>query len=80
MKALDKDPFRRYKSARELAEDVRRYREYLPVSAIEPTRMEKLANLARRRPKLATVLATLTVVLIIGVFATVFQASVEMRG
>jgi len=77
MKALDKDPFRRYKSARDLAEDVRRYREYLPVSAIEPTRLEKLANLARRRPKLATVLTTLTVVLIIGVFATVFQASVE---
>ncbi len=77
MKALDKDPFRRYRSAHELAEDVRRYREYLPVSAIEPTRMEKLANLARRRPKLATVLATLAVVLMIGVFATVFQASVE---
>jgi len=77
MKALDKDPFRRYTSARELAEDVRRYREYLPVSAIEPTRMERLANLARRQPKLATVLATLTVVLIIGFFATVFQASVE---
>ena len=77
MKALDKDPFRRYRSAHELAEDVRRYREYLPVSAVEPTRLEKLANLARRRPRLATVLATLVVVLIIGAFATAFQASVE---
>ena len=77
MKALDKDPFRRYRSAHELAEDVRHYREYLPVSAVEPTRLEKLAHWSRRRPRLATVLATLTIVFIIGVFATVFQASVE---
>jgi serine/threonine protein kinase len=33
MKALDKDPFKRYRSAAELAEDVRRYREFRPVSA-----------------------------------------------
>jgi len=77
MKALDKDPFRRYRSAHELAEDVRRYREYLPVSAVEPTRLEKLAHWSRRRPRLAAVLATLVVVLIVGAFATAFQASVE---
>ena len=77
MKALDKDPFRRYRSAHELAEDVRRYREYLPVSAVEPTRFERLAHWSRRRPRLAAVLATLVVVLIVGAFATAFQASVE---
>jgi serine/threonine protein kinase len=77
MKALEKDPFRRYRSAHELAEDVRRYREYLPVLAIEPTRRERLANWSRRRPRSAAILATLVVVLIIGAFATAFQASVE---
>jgi len=77
MKALDKDPFRRYRSAIELAEDVRHYREYLPVSAIEPTVTEKLANWSRRRPRLAATLATVVVALVVATVATAFQASVE---
>jgi serine/threonine protein kinase len=77
MKALAKDPFERYRSARELAEDIRRYREFLPVSAIEPTRFEKLSNWSRRKPRLATILATLAAVVVVGALATAFQASVE---
>jgi serine/threonine protein kinase len=77
MKALDKDPFRRYRSAVELAEDLRRYREFFPVTAVEPTRLEKLANWSRRRPRLAATVATLAAVLVVAVLATAFQASVE---
>ena len=77
MKALAKDPFKRYRSARELAEDIRRYREFLPVSAIEPTKVEKLANWSRRRPRLAATLGTLAVVLVVAALATAFEASVE---
>jgi serine/threonine protein kinase len=77
MKALAKDPFKRYRSARELASDIRRYREFLPVSAIETTKTEKLANWSRRRPRLAAIAATLAVVLVVAVLATAFQASVE---
>ncbi len=77
MKALDKDPFRRYRSAVELAEDLRRYREFFPVSAIPPTKLEKLANWSRRRPRLAATLSTLAVVLVVATLATAFQASVE---
>jgi len=77
MKALAKDPFKRYRSARELAEDIRRYREFLPVSAIEPTKGEKLANWSRRRPRLAAALTTLAVVMVVAALATAFQASVE---
>ena len=77
MKALDKDPFRRYRSAVELAEDVRCYREFLPVSAIKPTVTEKLANWSRRRPRLAAALATAVGALIVAALATAFQASVE---
>ncbi len=77
MKALDKDPFRRYRSAAELADDLRRYREFLPVSAIAPTRLERFANWSRRRPRLAAILATLAVVTVIAALATAFQASVE---
>jgi serine/threonine-protein kinase len=77
MKALDKDPFRRYRSAVELAEDLRRYREFYPVTAIEPTKLERLTNWSRRRPRLATILATLAVVVAVSALATAFQASVE---
>ena len=77
MKALAKDPFERYRSARELADDIRRYREFLPTSAIAPTKTEKVANWSRRRPRLAATLATLAVVLVVGALAAAFQASVE---
>jgi hypothetical protein len=77
MKALAKDPFKRYRSARELADDIRRYREFLPVSVIAPTKIEKLANWSRRRPRLATILATLAAVLVVGALAIAFEASVE---
>ena len=77
MKAIDKDPFRRYRSAVELAEDLRRYREFESVSAIEPTAVERLANWSRRKPRLATALATLAVVLVVAVLATGFEASLE---
>jgi serine/threonine protein kinase len=77
MKALDKDPFRRYRSAVELAEDVRHYREFLPVSAIDQTRFEKVANWSRRRPRVAAIVATLAVVAVLTILAALFQASLE---
>jgi serine/threonine protein kinase len=77
MKALAKDPFERYRSAEELADDIRRYREFRRVSAITPTRIERLANWYQRKPRLATSLATLVGVLVVGALATAFQASVE---
>ncbi len=77
MKAIAKDPFRRYRSAVELAEDIRCYREFRPVSAIEPTRRERLSNWSHRRPRLAAAAATLTVVLMLAVLAAAYQASVE---
>jgi len=77
MRAIAKDPFRRYRSAVELAEDIQRYREFLPVSAIEPTRMEKLSNWSHRRPRMAAITATLAVVFVLAVLFTTYQASME---
>jgi hypothetical protein len=79
MKALDKDPFQRYRSAKELAEDVRKYREFLPVSAAEPTAAEQLWNWSHHNPGLAAALATLAAVALALVFGTAFQASLEKR-
>jgi len=77
MKALAKDPFRRYASARELADDVRSYREFRPVSAAPPRLGERLANWSRRRPRLATLLATLSLVIVASGLGTALHASVE---
>ena len=77
MKALAKDPFRRYPSAHELAEDVRRYREYLPVSAIEPRLVDRVANWSRRRPRLVAIGVTLAAVAVALMLGAALQASVE---
>lgn len=61
---LEKDPRRRYASARDLADDLRRYLERLPTRARPIRPYERLARWARRRPALAalgavTIVATL---------------------
>jgi tRNA A-37 threonylcarbamoyl transferase component Bud32 len=66
MKALAKDPRRRYADAGALAEDVRRFREFLPVSAIRPRLVDHVGNWARRRKVLAAVLGTLLFVVVVG--------------
>jgi hypothetical protein len=62
MKALEKDPRRRYASAGELADDVRRYREFLPVSAIKPRMIDHATHWTRRNRVTAAVTATLLLV------------------
>ncbi len=71
MKALAKDPARRYPTARELAEDLRNFRSFLPVSAVEPTFGDRLRNWRRRHPRAAaaTVTAAVAVLLAAAVFA-----------
>jgi hypothetical protein len=52
LKCLEKDPKKRYASAADLAEDLRRYREAEPVQARPPGRLRRLARQARRRKEL----------------------------
>jgi serine/threonine protein kinase len=77
MKAIAKDPFRRYRSAVELADDIQRHREFLPVSAIEPTLRERFSNWSHRRPRLAASAATLSAVLVLALLVTGYQAAME---
>jgi serine/threonine-protein kinase len=49
MRALAREPSRRYPSARALAEDIRRYRDGEPILARPPSLAARLLRLARRR-------------------------------
>jgi serine/threonine-protein kinase len=59
MKALSKDRSKRYPSAAELAEEIERFRQFLPVSAIRPRPIDRAVNWVRRNRVAAAVLATL---------------------
>jgi WD40 repeat protein len=59
MKALEKEPARRYPSVAALGDDVRRFLDNLPVSVRAPGRVERARRFVRRRPVAAfTIVAT----------------------
>jgi tetratricopeptide (TPR) repeat protein len=63
--ALEKDPERRYASASELAEDLRRFRRHEPIAARRPSLAHRLRLLVRRRRALAAAAATVALVLVV---------------
>jgi len=56
--AMEKDPGRRYATALDLAEDLRRIRERRPILARPPTATQRLTKWATRHPALATLLGS----------------------
>lgn len=79
LKALQKDPSRRYSSVEQFAEDIRRHREGLPVLARPDTVAYRTAKFVKRNT--IGVVATAVVVLAVagGVFATLWQANKATR-
>jgi tRNA A-37 threonylcarbamoyl transferase component Bud32 len=78
-KAMSKEASRRYATARELADEIRRYREFRPVAAAPPTPVERVANWSRRRPATAASLVTLLSALLLVGAARGYRAYTEMR-
>jgi len=70
MKALRKEPARRYASAAELADDLRRYRDGLPVEA-RPSTWQYRASKFLRRNRWRVAAATVLLLLLAGYAATV---------
>jgi WD40 repeat protein len=77
-RCLEKDPRRRYATAEELADDLRRYLDNRPTKARPTTTYERVRLWARRNPAVAGLLGALAVVLALG-FAAVTWLWVEAR-
>lgn len=60
LKCLAKAPSRRYATARELAEDLRRFREREPIAARPPTVFERFRLWVRRHPARAAAMITIS--------------------
>jgi WD40 repeat protein/serine/threonine protein kinase/tetratricopeptide (TPR) repeat protein len=71
LKAIDRDPARRYQAAAEMIDDLKRFLEDRPVRARRASEMEKLLRWCRRNPMPATLLAALVMVFLLG-FGGVF--------
>lgn len=73
-RALRKEPARRYPSVAELAEDLRRHGEGLPVSARRDTLGYRAGKFARRNRVLVVAVALVGLALVGGLFATAREA------
>ena len=70
MKAIEKDVDRRYQSVAELSNDVRRYLDNQPITAVPPTTLYKAKKFAARNKVLVGSIAVVILTLVIGIFAT----------
>jgi tetratricopeptide (TPR) repeat protein len=78
-KALEKEKERRYNSAAELADDIRRFLRHEPITARPPTTAYQVRKFARRHKAIVGGVLACIIVLLIGVVATSWQAVRALR-
>jgi serine/threonine-protein kinase len=76
MKAIDKDPKRRYQSADEMAEDLQRFVNDEPIKARRIGSVERLGHWCRRNPAVASLTAAVLVLMVVGTAVSAWQAVV----
>ena len=74
LKALQPEPQRRYQSAAELADDLRRYLEHFPVLARQDTVTYRASRFVRRYPTQVAAGSIAVAALVVGLAAAVWQA------
>ena len=74
LKAVEKDPAHRYRSALEFAEDLERFLRDEPIRARRMTWMERIYRWSRRNRSLAATLSALAIVLLLTAFGTSIAA------
>jgi non-specific serine/threonine protein kinase/serine/threonine-protein kinase len=79
LKALEKDPARRYGSVEQLAQDIRRHRDGLPVLARGRSAVYRAGRFVRRHRAAVATAAVITLALLAGLAGTAWQASVARR-
>lgn len=73
LKCLDKEPSRRYATARDMGDDLDRWLRHEPISARRASSLERTIKWARRYPALAILSVLLFVVLVSGLGAVTWQ-------
>jgi WD40 repeat protein len=73
LKCLQKEPAKRYPSAQALAEDLERWLRAEPIQARRATALERAWLLCRRQPVRASLVGTLTLVLVLGLAGVLWQ-------
>ncbi len=78
LKATAKEPSRRYQTATDLAEDLRRFLTDKPIDARRPTLFERMWRLCRRNRLVASLTASIVALVVLGSLAA-FSAAVSYR-
>jgi non-specific serine/threonine protein kinase/serine/threonine-protein kinase len=79
LKCLEKEPQRRYRSAADLAADLRLYDRGEPIRAVPAGSLTRLRKWVRRRPAVAGLLATVVVVLCSGIVGVAREAHIARQ-
>jgi serine/threonine protein kinase len=79
LRALGKEPSERYRTARELADDLQRFLDNRPVLARRPTAVEHLRKLARRHPSIVVAGLIVLVLLTVGSLASALLIRSEQQ-
>lgn len=79
LKALRKEPNRRYSSVEEFSEDIRRHLEHLPVAARKDTLGYRASKFVTRHKAGVAAVVTVAVILVVGMLITLRQARIAQR-